>query len=66
METLISEYQIHAALLDALDAAEDFEAWAKAADDMTPFFTNLVNEVPTTLQDFAAKFAALIEVTEED
>jgi hypothetical protein len=66
MVALIAEYKHLSAILDGLNADEDLDAWADAADAATTAMTALVNERPATMADFAAKFRALLEVTKDD
>jgi hypothetical protein len=66
MSGLMADYKRLTAALNATDPQQDFEAWADAADAVSPALTALANETPATLVDYAAKFSALVDVTEGD
>jgi hypothetical protein len=66
MASLIADYKRLTAELNAIDPQQDFDRWADAADAVSPALTALANEPPATLVDYAAKFDALVDVTEGD
>jgi hypothetical protein len=66
MASLIADYKRLTDALAAIDPQQDFEAWADAADAVSPALTALANERPVNLVDYAAKFSALVDVTEGD
>ena len=66
MPALIAEFQRLTYELDDIDHSEDPFGWDEVANRRCRVLEALLDEKPSTVAEFSAKFSALIPFTEED
>lgn len=66
MPALIAEFQRLTTMLDAIDHFADPLGWDAVATARCRALEALLDEKPTSIAEFATKFEALLEFTEED